>query len=161
VGGLYRDQGLEVVRKWLTSLLQPHVEDVYRTMREDYLPAPLETEAVSQLEAPASFGSSLLSSTSLEGAGPVLPSHLAGGSHDHHRLTALQAYAPLQSSAQAGDGVGTRRAVARGKRKRQCSSPNDGRSGETGEQGTHSEEGIIKMIILNKRVASDFVIRRC
>jgi hypothetical protein len=32
---------------------------------------------------------------------------------------------------------------------------------ETGEQGTLSEEGIIKMIILNKRVGLDFVIRRC
>jgi hypothetical protein len=120
VGGLYRDQGLEVVSKWLISLLQPHVEDAYRKMREDHL-LPPETDAVSQLEAPASIDSSLLSSTSPEGAGPVLPSYLAGGSHDHRRLTALQAYVPLQNSAQAGDDVGTRRTVARGRRRRQRS----------------------------------------
>jgi ribonuclease-3 len=44
VGGIYKDQGAEVVSKWLISLLRPHVEDAYRSVQEYYLlPSDSET----------------------------------------------------------------------------------------------------------------------
>jgi len=142
VGGLYRDQGAEVVSEWLISLLRPHVKAAYRSVREDYL-LPPETEPPQQFEAPTAYGPSFLSSTSSEGAGPDLPSYLATGPRDHHRLTAPQADVLQQSSTQAGDGVGTRRAVTdtpRGRRRRRRLSPRGGGSREAGKQdGTLSQ----------------------
>jgi hypothetical protein len=68
-----------------------------------------------------------------------------------------------QSSAQAGDGVGTRRAVTdrpRVRRRRRRSSPRDGGSDDAGKQGHLLRVGIIELIILNKRVAPDLAICR-
>lgn len=144
VGGVYRDQGVEVVTEWLISLLQPHVEDAYRKVREDHL-LPPETGDASRLETSTPFDPPPFSSTSSEGAGPALQGYLAGWPRDHRPLTALQASVPQQSSAQAGDGVGTRRAVHRGRRRRRRSSPSDGGSGYSGEQGTFSlRKGLLK-----------------
>jgi hypothetical protein len=155
VGGVYRDQGVEVVSEWLISLLQPHVENAYRKVREDHL-LPPETEAASRLEAPTSVDPSLIPPTSSEGAGPALQGYFAGCPLDHRPLTALQASGPQQSSAQAGDGVGTRRAVHRGRRRRRRSSPSDGGSGYSGEQGA-----FIKRIILNNASHLILRLRRC
>jgi hypothetical protein len=41
VGGLYKDQGLNAVREWLTDLLKPRVEVEYRVVREEYLLPPV------------------------------------------------------------------------------------------------------------------------
>lgn len=131
MGGVYRDQGVEVVSEWLISLLQPHVEDAYRKVREDHL-LPPESDP------------SLSSSTSSEGPGAALPSYLAGGPSDLRRLTALQANVPQRGSAQAGDSVGTRRAVHRGRRRRRRSSTSDGGSGYAGKQGSFSLRGLLK-----------------
>ena len=109
MGGVYRDQGLDVVSKWLKSLLRPKVEVAYQSMREDYLPTPIimtKTEAPSRLEAP----SSPFSSTSLEGAGTAFPSYLPSFPRDHRQLTTPEASVPPQTLALAGDDVGTRRA---------------------------------------------------
>jgi ribonuclease-3 len=77
VGGLYKDQGLEVVRAWLSELLLPHIRSAYATVRAEHgLPPsptpPLSpvienevTDAVHALESP-SFG----------------PAPDTGGSHD-------------------------------------------------------------------------------
>ncbi|OCB87517.1 phosphoadenylyl-sulfate reductase [Sanghuangporus baumii] len=41
VGGLYKDQGLEIVRNWLTALFLPYVKEAYRVCRNQHgLPSP-------------------------------------------------------------------------------------------------------------------------
>jgi hypothetical protein len=35
VGGLYREQGLDVVRKWLHSLLLSDIEEAYESVQSD------------------------------------------------------------------------------------------------------------------------------
>ncbi|KAL5487958.1 MET16 [Sanghuangporus weigelae] len=41
VGGLYKDQGLDVVRSWLTALFLPYVKEAYRVCRNQHgLPSP-------------------------------------------------------------------------------------------------------------------------
>ena len=109
MGGVYRDQGAEVISKWIMSLLRPHLEDAYNTVRADYLLPPV-TEAPSPVEAPRAYTPSLFSPTSLEGAGAALPSYLPGFPRDHRQLTTPEASVPKQSLAQAGGGVGIRRA---------------------------------------------------
>jgi hypothetical protein len=147
VGGVYRDQGAEVVSKWLMSLLRPHVKVAYQSVRKDYLLPPV-TEAPSPVEASTSYNPSPFSSTwttSLEGAGAAFPSYLPGFPRDHRQLTPPEASVPQQSSAQEGDGVGTRRAVndrPRGRRRRRRSSLKDVGRGDTGEQGTFSPRGL-------------------
>ncbi len=41
MGGLYREQGLDVVRKWLRSLLLLDVKEAYEIIRGEYLLPPL------------------------------------------------------------------------------------------------------------------------
>jgi hypothetical protein len=137
VGGLYRDQGVDVASNWLISLLQPHVEVAYRTVRKAHH-LPLDTEVPRQLETPTTPDSSRFSSTSSEGVSPALASYFAGGSRDHRQFPTSQANMPWQGSAWAGDGVGTRHAVTdkpRVRRRRRRSSLRDGRSEDAGKQG--------------------------
>ena len=49
MGGVYRDQGHEVVSNWLMSLLRPQVEATCQIMQEDGL-LPLETDPPEHLE---------------------------------------------------------------------------------------------------------------
>jgi hypothetical protein len=51
VGGLYKDQGLEVVHEWLTLLFRSRVKAAYGAEREQYLLSPV-TEATSQSAEP-------------------------------------------------------------------------------------------------------------
>ena len=158
VGGVYRDQGAEVASKWLMSLLRPHVKVAYQSVRKDYLLPPV-TEATWPVEASTAYKPSPSSSTSLEGAEAALPSYLPGFPRDHFQNTPPDVSVHQQSSAQAGDGVGTRRAVndrPHGRRRRRSFS-SDGGSGDAGEKGTSS---IINSMILNKRIAPDFLIRK-
>jgi hypothetical protein len=82
IGGIYRDQGAKVASDWLISLLQPHVEDAYRSVLEDHLRPP---DTPRQLETPDSllFASASESSKS---ASPALPSLFEGGARDHRQL---------------------------------------------------------------------------
>jgi len=141
VGGVYRDQGAEVASNWLISLLRPHVEVAYRSVRKDHLlPLDSDTEAPRQLEMPTARYSSHYSSTSSEGASGALPSYLAGSPRDHRTP---QANMPWQSLAEAGGDVGTRRAVTdkpRGRRRRRRSSPRDGGSEDA---GSHYADGTL------------------
>ena len=41
VGGLYREQGLDVVKKWLRRLLLLDVKDAYEIIRREHLLPPL------------------------------------------------------------------------------------------------------------------------
>jgi hypothetical protein len=59
VGGVYRDQGNEVASNWLKSLLRPHVEAAYRSVREDHLlPSyhDLEIRRMSDRQVMVEFG---------------------------------------------------------------------------------------------------------
>ena len=157
VGGLYRDQGAEVVSKWLMSLLRPHVKLAYQSVREAYL-LPPETGSSSQLEAPTAYQPSPFSSASFEDAGTAFPSYPPGFPRDHRQLTPPEASVPQQGSAQAGDGVGTRRAVndkPRSRRRRRRSTLKDVGCEDAGEQVF--PKGIMD---LSKRVAPDFAIPR-
>lgn len=138
VGGVYRDQGAEVASNWLITLLQPHVEVAYQSVRTDHL-LPLDTDVPQQVETSTARDSSPISSTLSEGASRALPSYLAGRLRDHRQFTTPQANMPRQSLAEAGDDVGTRRAVTdkpRGRRRRRRrSSPRDDGSEDAGKQG--------------------------
>jgi hypothetical protein len=106
-------------------------------MREVHLLLP-DTEVPPQLE-PTARDSSRFSPTLSEGASPALPSYPAGRSRDHYQHPPMQANMPRQSSAQAGDDVGTRRAVTDNprvrRRRRRRSSPRDGGSEDAGKLG--------------------------
>ena len=41
VGGLYKEQGLDVVGKWLRSLLQLDIKEAYEIVQREYLLPPL------------------------------------------------------------------------------------------------------------------------
>jgi hypothetical protein len=129
VGGVYRDQGFEVVSKWLVSLLRPHVEVAHGSLWDDYAPHPesllglLEdyplppnTRALQQFEAAMADYPSPFSSAA------VSPSLL--------------------------DDVSTRPAVAdkpSGGRRRRLFSPRHKGGGDEGKQGTlFPRKGLLK-----------------
>jgi hypothetical protein len=70
VGGVYRDQGLEVLSKWLNTLFQSRVEAAYRNLRKLHL-LPPETSDLPQPVAPTARYPS-------PDAGPALLGRLAG-----------------------------------------------------------------------------------
>ncbi|KAH9980756.1 ribonuclease III domain-containing protein [Russula compacta] len=45
VGGLYREQGLDVVSKWLRSVFQSTIKEAYDTVRKEHLLEPVVTPA--------------------------------------------------------------------------------------------------------------------
>ncbi|KAH9979703.1 ribonuclease III domain-containing protein [Russula compacta] len=98
VGGVYRDRGLEVVSKWLTSLFRTHVEAAYQIVREEHLLPPAAT-AVSQPMASIARHPSPSSSMS-EGAEPASPSHPTGDTYDPCRRTQ-----PRDNFAEQGSGL--------------------------------------------------------
>lgn len=106
MGGVYRDQGVKVVRKWLIPVIQPHVEAAYRNVRNDFLLLP-EPETVPRSRvsttpypspSPPSFATS-------EGAEPVLPSHPASVPSDLHQSLPPRVNAPQQGSVRVGGGI--------------------------------------------------------
>jgi hypothetical protein len=72
MGGVYRDQGLEVISEWLFLLIQSHVEAVYQTVHKEYL-LPPTTAAVLQPQTPTTHYPLLSSPTSSEDARPNIP----------------------------------------------------------------------------------------
>ena len=78
MGGLYREQGLEVIRNWIIPIVQPHVEAAYQNLRDDYLPGAILLRVSS-----ASSASPPPSSASSEGAEPALPSRPARNPDTH------------------------------------------------------------------------------
>jgi hypothetical protein len=130
VGGVYRDQGLEVARKWLILVVQPHVEAAYENMRNCRVP-----EANPQPYAPKLPYPSPPSSASSEGAGPALPSR---DHDDRHRSLPPRVSVPQQGSGRVGGGVEKQPEnidQSKRSRRRRRSSQGNGRSGDSGKQG--------------------------
>lgn len=44
VGGLYIDQGMDVVRSWLVALLRPYVQEAYRVVKQQHSTIPPDAE---------------------------------------------------------------------------------------------------------------------
>lgn len=133
MGGLFREQGLEVVRKWLNSVFQPHVEAVYQYFRDDYhMPAP---QAVLQPRVPTASYPSPPSSV-----GPGLSNRPTG---ERHRSLPPRTNEPQQGSGRVGWSMGNLPEVSdqsRSKRRRRRFSQLevDGRRGDPGKQGLFS-----------------------
>ncbi|KAI0294035.1 hypothetical protein B0F90DRAFT_1821627 [Multifurca ochricompacta] len=51
VGGLYREQGLDTVSKWLCSFLQVYAQDAYENIRREHLLPPVQTPAPQALSS--------------------------------------------------------------------------------------------------------------
>jgi len=46
VGGLYREQGLDVVTRWLRSVFQLDIKEAYESVRREHLLPPLSPTAI-------------------------------------------------------------------------------------------------------------------
>jgi hypothetical protein len=140
VGGVYRDQGFDVVSKWLSSLIQRQVEDAYQTVRKEYL-LPPTTVASPQTGGPTTRYPS--PPTSSRGARPDAPSHLAGDRGDPSQRTSQpQADLHQQGPRNAGSGPPDVAERPSHKRRRRRSNPKEGNSNVAGEQGRFSSRGI-------------------
>ncbi|KAH9980757.1 ribonuclease III domain-containing protein [Russula compacta] len=118
VGGVYRDQGMEVVSKWLTPLFQPHVEAAYRDLRKVHL-LPPESAAAQQPGTSTAHYPSPPPFTPQEGARPALPIHLGGDPSELRRTIPLQANVPQQGLGQPlGDNGAPPRTMGRRRRRR-------------------------------------------
>ena len=130
MGGVYRDQGLEIARKWLILVVQPHVEAAYQNMRNCRVP-----EANPQPQVPKLPYPSPPSSASSEGAGPALPSRDRDG---RHRSLPTWVNVPEQGPGRVGGGVEKQPEnidQSKRSRRRRRSSQGNGRSGDSGKQG--------------------------
>lgn len=130
MGGVYRDQGLDVARKWLILVIQPHVEAVYQNLRNyvlsEAIPQPLIPKTPNPYPSPPSSASS-------EGAGPALPSQ---DPNDRHRSLPPWVNVPQQRSRQASGGAEKQPENidrSRSNRRRRRSSQGNNRSGDPGK----------------------------
>jgi len=104
VGGVYRDQDIEVVTKWLRNLMRSQVEAAYQTVRKEYLLPPTTTSVRPPSGLTTDYPSPS-SPTASEGAGPDTSSDLAKDPCDSARRTGMappQADASEQGSGRAG-----------------------------------------------------------
>lgn len=139
MGGLFREQGLEVVKKWLNLVFQPHVEAVYQDFRNDYLrPGP---QAVLLPRVPTTSYPSSPSSIVSEGVGPGL------SREGRHRSLPPPARTnePQRRSGRAGGSTGNRSEVvgqSRNYLRRRRSGQVDSGRGDPGKQETCFTEAI-------------------
>ena len=133
MGGLYREQGLEVVTKWLDSVFRPHVEATYKYFRDDYLGLP-GPQAVLLPRKPADSYPSPPSSNLSEGAGTGLPSRPTG---ERHQSPSLRTNELQQGSGWMDGSIGNRPEdidQSRSNRRRRRSSQMDSRREGPGKQ---------------------------
>ena len=100
MGGVYRDQGPEVLSNWLTPLFQSRVDAAYQNLRQLYLLLP-ETSAPPQPVAPTAR-------YPLPDAGPALPSRLAQHVVAARRKRQRSFNSRESGSARAGEQGGVR-----------------------------------------------------
>ena len=132
---MFREQGVEVVTKWLNSVFQPHVEAVYQYFRNDYLMLS-EPQAILYPRVPtATYPSPRRHS---DGAGPSLSSRPTG---ERHQSLPPRTNEPQQGSGRVGGSMGNRPEVidqSRSNRRRRRSGQMDSRRGDPGKQGLAS-----------------------
>jgi hypothetical protein len=131
VGGLFREQGLEVVTKWLNAVFQPHVEAVYQYFRNDYLMLSGPQAVLYPRVPTASYPS-----PPSEGVGPGLSSRPTG---ERHRSLPPRTNEPQQGSGRVGGSMENRPEVidqSRSNRRRRRSGQVDSsRRGDPGKRG--------------------------
>ena len=132
MGGLFREQGLEVVRKWLNSVFQPHVKAFYQHFRNDYLmPGP---QAVLLPREPAASYPLPPSSIVSEGMAPGSSNRPAS---ERHRILLPRTNELQQGSGRVGGNTGNRPEVidqSSNRRRRRSRQVDSGR-GDPGRQG--------------------------
>ena len=130
---MFREQGLEVVTKWLNSVFQPHVEDAYQYYRNDYYLVPCP-QAVPQLRVPTASYPSPPLSTESEGVRTRLQSRPTA---ERQRSPPLRTNGPHQGSGRIGGSAGSPEVIdqSRSKRRRRRSTQADGGRGDPGKQG--------------------------
>ena len=140
MGGVYRDQGLEVVRKWLIPVVQPRVEAAYQHMRNDSVPKAVAYPRVPITPPPQP------ASLSSEGVGHALRSRLAQHPGEPQRSLPPRDNVPQQGSGRVGRGVANHPEdidQSRNRHQRRRSSQGDGRSGDSGKHWTSFAEGAL------------------
>ena len=132
MGGVYRDQGLDVARKWLILVIQPHVEAAYQNLRNYVLPEAIPQPLVPKTPIPYP---SPPSSASSEGAGPALPSQ---DPDNHHRTLPPRVNVTQQRSRRTSGGAEKRPENidrSRSNLRRRRSTQGNNRSGDSGKRG--------------------------
>ena len=143
VGGLYRDQGLDAIRKWIIPLIRPHVEAAYQYLRDDYAPVAIAIPRVPM----ASYPSPPPSSASSDGAVPASPSRHARDSGKFHQSPPPRVNVPQQGSGRAGGGADNHpedNHQSRSNDQWRRSGQGNGRSGDSGERGLVFTEALSK-----------------
>lgn len=103
MGGVYRDQDLKVVTKWLRSLMRSQVEAAYQAVRKEYLLPPTNIATLPPSGVPTTDYPSPSSPTASEGAEPDTSSHLAEDPGDSARhMPPSKADGSKQESCRAG-----------------------------------------------------------
>ena len=142
MGGVYRDQGLEVVSKWLIPVIKPRVEAAYQYMRNDSIPKAVAYPRVPTAPPPQP------ATSSSEGVGHALRSHLAQHPNEPQRSLPPRDNVPQQGSGRVGRGVANHPEdidQSRNRHQRRRSSQGDGRSGDSGKHGTSFAEGALAL----------------
>ena len=157
MGGLFREQDLEAVRRWLNAVFQPHVEATYLYFRNDH-----EAKAVLQPRVPTASIPPPPSSEVSEGVRPGSSSRPTG---ERHQSLRSQTNEPRKGSGRVGGSMVNRPEVVHqssSKRRGGRSGQVDGRKGDTGEQDLF-HIGILLMILktLEERGHVRFCIPRC
>ena len=106
MGGLYKDQDLEVVTKWLRKLMRSQVEAAYQAVRKEYLLPPTATAAGPPSSVPTTDYPSPSSPTASEGGGSDTSRQLAEDPGDSARHMPLpQADVLKLGSGRASGGI--------------------------------------------------------
>lgn len=126
MGGLFREQDLQAVKRWLNEVFQPHVEAAYQYFRNDH-----KAQAVLLPRVPAA---SPPSSEVSKGVRPGLSSRPTG---ERHQSLRLQTNEPQHGSGRVGGNMVTRPGVVHqssSKRRGGRSGKVGGRRGDPGKQ---------------------------
>ncbi|KAI0294036.1 ribonuclease III domain-containing protein [Multifurca ochricompacta] len=150
VGGLYREQGIQVVKKWLIPLFTPRVEHAYQSLRADYLLPPDATPRTTP--RPGSQPPSPSPSSDPPQSPPLFRSggfmgegdRRQGGQRGQSQSTTTrrgseQGFMVVCARSQANDGSGSRH-------RRQGASSRDGKIRDAGKASLgHHRSGLVSL----------------
>ncbi|KAI0246929.1 ribonuclease III domain-containing protein [Lactifluus subvellereus] len=149
VGGLYKDQGLDVVREWLTLLFKSRVEAAYQVVRGEYLLTPVSEVTPRAAEPTVSYPPSP-SFTPSHSTEHTIPSGPAEDPGQSTRRILWQVNLPQQGSGLAHSGIG---AGSEGTDQPGDSlsglppSQRGGGCGDASKQGRLHREGVTQIIV--------------